>query len=101
MVTITINAALGITLTPQLPWSASVGSFANLWIEGAGGVRPYTWTRTAGTLPPGMTLVQDNPSGPLVRVTGTPTAAGTFAFTLRITDGQGAIGSQSFTATVG
>lgn len=48
-----------------------------------------------------MTLVQDKPSGPLVRVTGTPTAAGAFALTLRITDGQGAIGSQSFTATVG
>ena len=101
VVTITINPALGLTITPQLPWSPIVGSFSNLWITGAGGVRPYTWTRTAGQFPPGMSLVQDNRDGPLVRVTGTPTAAGTYTFTLRLTDAQGATGSQSIAVTVG
>ena len=100
VVTITINPALGLTITPQLPWSPVVGAFSNLWITGSGGVLPYTWARTVGLLPPGMTLVQDNPSGPLVRVTGTPTTAGTFTFTLRLTDAQGSTGVQAFTVTV-
>ncbi len=99
-VTIAINPPLGLTITPQLPWSPIVGSFSNLWITGAGGVRPYTWTRTAGQFPPGMSLVQDNPDGPLVRVTGTPTAAGTYTFTLRVTDANGAAGAQTISVTV-
>ena len=100
VVTITINPALGLAITPQLPWTATVGSFANLWITGSGGVGPYTWVRIAGQLPPGMSLVQDNATGPLVRVTGTPTTAGTFNFTVRITDAQGATGIQALTITV-
>jgi hypothetical protein len=47
-----------------------------------------------------MTLIQDNPSGPLVRVGGTPTAAGTFGFTLQLTDATGAAVSRTFTVTV-
>ena len=100
VVTITINPALGLTITPQLPWSPVVGAFSNLWVTGSGGVIPYTWVKTAGLLPPGMSLVQDNRSGPLVRVTGTPTTAGTFSFTLRLTDAQGSTGVQAFTVTV-
>ena len=100
VVTITINPALGLTITPQLPWSPVVGAFSNLWVTGSGGVIPYTWVKSAGLLPPGMSLVQDNQSGPLVRVTGTPTTAGTFNFTLRLTDAQGSTGVQAFTVTV-
>ena len=99
-VTITVGPPLGITVTAQLPWSPVVGSFSNLWVTGSGGVTPYTWVRIAGQLPPGMSLVQDNPDGPLVRVTGTPTTAGTDSFTLRVTDALGASTTQVFTVTV-
>jgi large repetitive protein len=98
--TIRVNPALGLTISPQLPWSPVVGNFTNLWITGDGGVVPYTWVRTAGVLPPGMSLVQDVRDGPLVRVTGTPTTAGTYTFTLKLTDAQGTTVSQSITATV-
>ena len=99
--TIVINPALPLAITPQQWAPVTVGSFANLWIEGSGGTRPYRWARTAGQLPPGMALIQDNPSGPLVRVGGTPTAAGTFDFTLRLTDATGAAVSRAFTVAVG
>ena len=72
-----------------------------MWVTGSGGVLPYTWVRCAGTFPLGMSLVQDNPDGPLVRATGTPTTAGTFSFTLRLTDVTGATTTQAFTVTVG
>ena len=98
--TIRVNPAQGLVINLQEPWSPQVGVFTNLWIDGSGGVRPYTWTRIAGQLPPGMSLVQDNPSGPLVRITGTPTTAGTFTFTLRLTDSRGATASRTISITV-
>ncbi len=45
-----------------------------------GGVTPYTWSVSAGALPPGITL---NSNGNLV---GTPTATGTFNFTVTVDD---------------
>lgn len=98
--TIRINPARTLEITPQQWAPLAVGEFSNLWIDGVGGVRPYTWVRSAGQLPPGMSLVQDNPDGPLVRVTGTPTTAGTFTFTLRLTDAQGTTVTRTFSVTV-
>ena len=46
-----------------------------------GGTLPYTWSLAGGTLPTGLTL---SSSGV---ISGTPTAAGTFSFTVRVTDG--------------
>ena len=98
--TIVINPARTLEIVPQ-PWAPlKVGEFANLWIDGKGGVRPYRWAVSAGQLPPGMSLAQDNADGPLVRVTGTPTAAGSFSFTVRLTDAQASTVTRSFTVTV-
>jgi hypothetical protein len=97
---IRINPAVGLAITPQ-PWAPlTVGAFGNLWIDGSGGVRPYRWARAAGVFPPGMRLIQDNPSGPLVRLGGTPTTAGTFTFTIRLRDARDASTSRTFTVTV-
>ncbi|MDX6592363.1 MAG: hypothetical protein QOJ13_1559 [Gaiellales bacterium] len=99
--TIRINPALSLAITPEQWAPLTVGSFGNLWIDGSGGVKPYRWAVTAGQLPPGMTLIQDNPDGYLVRVGGTPTTAGTFTWTLRLTDAQGATVSRTMSVTVG
>jgi hypothetical protein len=98
--TIVINPAQTLAITPEQWAPLTVGSFGNLWIDGSGGVRPYRWALTAGQLPLGMSLIQDNPNGPLVRVGGTPTMAGTFSFTLRLTDDKAATVSRSFSVTV-
>ena len=50
---------------------------------------PAVHLGACGQLPPGMALIQDNPNGPSVRVGGTPTTAGTYTFTLRLTDSRG------------
>ena len=39
-----------------------------------GGTLPYTWSRTSGSLPPGLTLSGDGV------ISGTPTTTGTFNF---------------------
>jgi hypothetical protein len=97
---IVINPSRTLDIVPQAWGQPAVGEFSNLWIDGVGGVRPYTWARSAGAFPPGMSLVQDNPDGPLVRITGTPTTAGTFTFTIRLTDAQATSVSRTFTVTI-
>ncbi|MES1247908.1 MAG: G1 family glutamic endopeptidase [Actinomycetota bacterium] len=59
-----------------------------------GGIEPYTWSLTSGTLPPGLTLNADG------TITGTPTAAAQAAFTATVTDALGDTASADFTLTV-
>jgi hypothetical protein len=49
-----------------------------------GGVAPYVWSISAGALPPGLRI-----NSTTSEITGTPTKAGTFAFTARVTDAKG------------
>jgi hypothetical protein len=48
---------------------------------------PTTYTVVAGSIPPGLTL--NSPSADLGSITGTPTTAGTYPFTLRATNAYG------------
>ncbi|MDQ4134306.1 MAG: Ig domain-containing protein, partial [Actinomycetota bacterium] len=78
------------TLPPaQIGVSYATGVFAD------GGVPPYRWSVVAGQLPPGLSLTT-SPG----RITGTPTAAGTFTFTLRVTDEAGQQATRQFSITV-
>jgi hypothetical protein len=61
----------------------------------AGGTPPYSWSHVAGTLPPGLS-VQASPG----RVLGTPTAAGTFTFTVRVNDSGGQSATGQFTIRI-
>jgi hypothetical protein len=76
-----------------------VGQSANRFFNGSGGALPYRWT-TTGTLPPGWSVIQDNPAGPDARLGGTLTAAGTYVFTLTLTDARGSTVSHQITANV-
>jgi large repetitive protein len=51
-------------------------------ISATGGFGTYTWTVSAGTLPPGLKLVDG-------ALTGTPTTAGSYAFIASVTDVEG------------
>ncbi|HXJ04942.1 MAG TPA: putative Ig domain-containing protein [Candidatus Acidoferrum sp.] len=64
-----------------------------------GGPAPFSWTVVAGALPPGMSLgVAHN--GILGALSGTPTAVGTYNFTVKVTDSIGDFGSQALTLVV-
>lgn len=93
--TLEIAAAggVGITSGAALP-SGTVGSAYRVVLTASGGAAPYSWSLTAGTLPGGISLT---PGGIL---SGTPTAAGTFGFTLKATDSRGATATRDFTLTV-
>jgi hypothetical protein len=71
-------ATLTIT-TSSLP-NATFGSAYSQTLQATGGSGTYSWSRTAGALPGGLTL---NPNG---TITGAPTATGNFNFTVTVTD---------------
>ncbi|MBI5668553.1 MAG: choice-of-anchor D domain-containing protein [Chloroflexi bacterium] len=80
---------------PSLP-SGTVGVRYNQTVTATGGTGPYTLTQT-GTLPPGISFI---PSTPSATLSGTPTSAGSFTFTVTATDAIGATGSQNYTLVI-
>jgi len=83
-----------ITLAPSTLPSGAVGAAYSQTITASGGTAPYTFTVTSGALPTGLTL---SSSGTL---SGTPTAAGSFTFTVLATDAAGCFGSQIYTIVI-
>jgi len=99
---LTVKPASPITLTvsPSALAAGTLGTpYPQTTIAAAGGVAPYTYAVSSGALPTGLTL---STAGAL---SGTPTAAGSFPFTITATDssaGTGPLtGSQSYTVVIG
>src|SRR5215210_3452339 len=74
-----------LALTTETLPDAALRAAYTATLTASGGTPPYTWFRPLGTIPPGVGL--DPAAGVLI---GTPTAAGEFSFTIRVTDAVGA-----------
>ncbi len=100
--TVTNNYVLTIatptlTLTPATVPAGTAGVAYNQTFVASGGIAPYAYTLSAGALPAGMTLTA---AGVL---SGTPTVAGTFNFSVRATDsttGTAATVTNAYTLTL-
>ena len=86
--TLTINPPAPLVITNPSPCcpAGTVGTPYGVGFYASGGVSPYTYSIASGQLPPGLSL--DCPSPP-ASLDGLPTTAGTFAFTVRVTDSRG------------
>lgn len=91
---ITVNAAPVITIAPTTIPSATVATAYSQTLTASGGTAPYTLAVISGALPAGLTL---SASGTL---SGTPTASGSFSFTVAATDATAATGTRAYTLTV-
>ena len=91
---VTIIASLVITTTSPLP-AGTVSAPYNRALTATGGVPPYTWSLTAGSLPAGLAL---NSSSGLI--SGTPTASGTTSFTAEVTDSAGTTATAPLAITI-
>ncbi len=86
--TIADNQGLGTITNDDVPVTVGPGSLTNGTVAAAysqtvtasGGVAPYTFTVSAGALPAGLTLSSGG------ALSGTPTAGGTFNFSVSATD---------------
>jgi hypothetical protein len=95
------DVSLQVTTT-SLPNAAKGTAYSATLSETGGtvgGPAPFQWTVVSGALPPGivLTLAQDGVSGLL---SGTPTATGTFTFTVKVTDSIGDFGTGALTLVV-
>lgn len=87
VLSITINPAPSINQS-DLP-DGQVGTTYVGSLSATGGSIPYSWSVSEGTLPDGLSM--DSYSSAII---GTPTTAGTFTFTVAMTDGNGAVATQ-------
>ena len=76
--TIVVGTALTVTTSSPLT-TALLGVSYVQTLSASGGTTPYTWSVFSGSLPPGLALTG-------ATITGTPTTAGSFNFTIRVTD---------------
>jgi large repetitive protein len=96
------NLPLAINASGGTDLGGTVGQpFAqNFFLSGGAG--PYTWSVASGQLPPGLALQTfSDPRDANDELAGTPTTAGTYTFTMRLTDYVGQQATQQFTATIG
>ncbi|TSC89904.1 MAG: hemagglutinin-related protein [Parcubacteria group bacterium Gr01-1014_3] len=63
-------------------------------VTATGGSGSYTYAVTAGSLPTGLTLASNG------TITGTPTTAATYAFTITATDVSGCTASRAYSVTI-
>ncbi|MGF6418916.1 outer membrane autotransporter protein [Stenotrophomonas sp. AN71] len=90
--TLTIAAAT-LTYAPATPPAATVGvAYSQSLASASGGVAPYSYAIASGSLPPGVTLASNG------TLSGTPTAGGSFNFTVTVTDSSGGSGPVSTTS---
>lgn len=92
--TLASGVTVGLSVTPTALASAQVGVAVSAGLSAAGGTAPYSFTLATGTLPPGISLTIN---GGFV---GTPTAAGTYTFTVRAQDSAGFGGTRNYTWVV-
>lgn len=83
-----------ITLSPATLPTGTVGAAYSQAITASGGTAPYLFTLTSGAPPAGLSL---SAAGVL---SGTPTTAGNFTFSVRATDALGCFATISYTHTI-
>ena len=95
---ITVNSSIQdlIITTTTLP-GGTVGSAYSQTVVATGGVTPYSWSISSGTLPAGLSI---NASSGVI--SGTPTTAQTASFTVRVQDSQGTpdVDTQALSITI-
>ncbi len=90
-----VEAPSFVIITGTLP-DGTVGVPYSALLQAEGGSSDYTWSTIAGALPPGLTLNPDTGA-----IEGTPTAAGTYDFTVQVTDDvTGQTTTKAFTITI-
>ena len=91
--TLSVQAAPLTITTTSLP-NAVLNTSYSATAAGSGGTPPYTWTLADGQLPPGLSLSSGG------AISGSPTVAGSYNFTVRLTDNVSQTATKGLSITV-
>jgi hypothetical protein len=91
---VTIVTCQAVNIVQQDIPNGTVGTAYNVQLNVNGGVFPYDYSLSAGSLPTGLTLTA---AGLFV---GTPSQAGNFTISVKVTDANGCTGSQNYVLVV-
>ncbi|MBI1763268.1 MAG: putative Ig domain-containing protein [Acidobacteria bacterium] len=83
-----------LTLSPNTLPNGIAGTAYSQPLSASGGLAPYTFNLSAGTLPTGLSLAANG------ALSGTPAQAGNFNFTASATDAFGCTGTQAYTLVI-
>ncbi|WP_370350292.1 putative Ig domain-containing protein [Catenulispora sp. EB89] len=102
-ITVDPDQPLSIVL-PGIGSTLSSGTVGEAYAQNfflSGGAAPYTWAVVGGQLPPGLAVQTfSDPRDADDELAGTPTTAGTYTFTVRLTDFIGQQATQQFSLTI-
>lgn len=92
---ITVEAGITITTSTSMPDGYPGDVYSTTTFAATGGTGSYaSWTVTGGALPAGITLASDG------TLSGTPTTAGSYSFTVKVTDTAANTATATFSLTV-
>ena len=93
----TVNIApVPLTVNPTTLPNGTQGSVYTQTVTTSGGTGPYTYTVTSGALPAGLSINVNSGA-----ITGTPSAAGPYNFTIQSTDSTSNTGSRAYAVSIG
>ena len=91
---ITVAPAV-LTITSSALAAGTSGATYSSVLHAAGGTPAYTWSITSGSLPTGLTLAPTTGV-----ISGTPTAGGTFSFTVSVSDSGNPVQTKSVATSI-
>jgi hypothetical protein len=91
----TLSIFNGLVITSPNPPDSDVGATYSQTLSAVGGQTPYTWSISSGSLPPGITLSSSGGT-----LSGSPTTAGTYTFTVTATDAANMTFAKQFTVQI-
>ena len=90
------EAAKPLSIGPGNPDSGTeCVAYTQFTVPASGGTAPYSFSVSAGSLPAGLSL-----SAAAGTISGSPTASGTYGFTIRVADNAGATDSKAYSITI-
>lgn len=94
VVTLSVTCPSMTIASPASMPDATAGVAYTQTITASGGTAPYSYSKSGGTLPPGLILSSGG------ALSGTPTTTGTYSFTVSASDSGSCVAAMSYTITV-